>query len=165
MSPKTIGLIAHPRKKGVADLISAVAEEFRKLGIPVTLEHDAAALVGNKSSGASIGELARDTDLLVVLGGDGTILNVADHLAENTKPIFGINVGSLGFLTCSTSADYREAVSAVAKGKISFSERTMLQVEVISDGKAGPKAIGLNDVVLSRGKLSRLILLRTRVDG
>jgi len=164
MSPKTIGLIAHPKKRGAAELIKAVSEEFSKLGLPVRLEKESAALVGGKSS-LTIPQLARETDLLVVLGGDGTILNVADHLAENVKPIFGINVGSLGFLTCSTSADYREAVQAVAKGKIQFSERTMLQVQVTTDGKPGPVAIGLNDVVLSRGKLSRLILLRTRVDG
>lgn len=164
MSPKTIGLIAHPRKKGVSDLIKAVTEEFVKVGLPVKLEHETAALIGQDSS-ANIPDLARETDLLVVLGGDGTILNVADQLAEDIKPIFGINVGSLGFLTCSTSADYREAVQAVAKGQIHFSERTMLQVQVVSEGKTGPVAIGLNDVTLSRGKLSRLILLRTRVDG
>ena len=164
MSPKTIGLIAHPRKKAVSELIKAVREEFQKFGIPVQLEQESGALIGEKNS-ATIPELAKQTDLLVVLGGDGTILNVADHLAESMKPIFGINVGSLGFLTCSTSADYRQAVQAVAEGKIHFSERTMLQVQVMSAGKGGPMAIGLNDVVLSRGKLSRLILLRTRVDG
>jgi NAD+ kinase len=164
MPPKTIGLIAHPRKRGVADLIKAVREEFAKLNIPVRLEEESAALAGEKS-GATIARLAEETDLLVVLGGDGTILNVAGHLGENVKPIFGINVGSLGFLTCSTSTDYREAAQAVAKGKISFSERTMLNVQVISDGNTGPALIGLNDVTLSRGKLSRLILLRTQVDG
>jgi NAD+ kinase len=164
MSPKTIGLIAHPQKRGVGQLIAAVTEEFRKFDIPVRLEKNAAALVGEISA-ATIPELAADTDLLVVLGGDGTILNVAGCLGENIRPIFGINVGSLGFLTCSTSADYRHAVEAVAKGKISFSERAMLQVQVVSDGKRGPPTIGLNDAVLSRGKLSRLVLLRVRVDG
>jgi NAD+ kinase len=164
MSPKTIGLIAHPRKRGVGDVITAVGREFANLGIPVRLEEETAALVGEKS-GATISQLAEETDLLVVLGGDGTILNVADHLGENIKPIFGINVGSLGFLTCSTSSDYREAVQAVAKGTIQFSERTMLHVQVISDGNTGPASIGLNDVTLSRGKLPRLILLRTQVDG
>ena len=164
MSPKTIGLIAHPRKGGVSEVIRAVRDEFAKHGIPVRLEQEAAPLVGEKSS-ADIAQLAAETDLLVVLGGDGTILNVAGHLGGNIKPIFGINVGSLGFLTCSTSADYRDAVAAVANGKISFSERTMLQVQVMSEGKAGDKMIGLNDAVLSRGKLSRLILLQVRVDG
>jgi NAD+ kinase len=164
MSPKRIGLIAHPRKRGVTDLITAVTAEFEKLGISVCLEEEAAGLI-DRTSGATIAQLAEETDLLVVLGGDGTILNVAGHLGENVRPIFGINVGSLGFLTGSTSGDYRQAVQAVAKGQISFSERTMLHVQVISDGNTGPASIGLNDVTLSRGKLSRLILLRTRVDG
>ena len=164
MCPKTIGLIAHPRKRGVSQFIEAVREEFAKFNIPVRLGHEAAELVGEKDA-STISDLARETDLLVVLGGDGTILNVADHLGENIKPIFGINVGSLGFLTCSTSTDYRQAVRAVAEGKIHFSERTMLQVELVSGGNTSPAAIGLNDVVLSRGKLSRLILLRTRVDS
>lgn len=164
MPPKTIGLIAHPHKKDVGELIKAVSEEFAKFNIPVRLENDAAHIAGQKP-GLTVPELAKETDLLVVLGGDGTILNVADHLGEDVKPIFGINVGALGFLTCSTSTDYRQAVKAVAMGRIHYSERTMLQVRVISKGETGPPSIGLNDVVLSRGKLSRLILLRTRVDG
>src|SRR5947209_4397951 len=149
MPPKTIGLIAHPHKKGVADLISTVSQEFRKLEIPVYLENETGRLVGQKS-GPTIQQLAQQSALRVVLGGDGTILNVADQLGEFVKPLFGINVGSLGFLTCSTSADYRQAVQAVANGQINFSDRTMVQVQVISDGKAGPAAVGLNDVVLSR---------------
>jgi NAD+ kinase len=164
MSPKTVGLIAHTGKSGVAKLIALVIEELRRFGISARLEQSAAALIGEKSD-ATTAQLAAETDLLVVLGGDGTILNVADQLGENVKPIFGINVGSLGFLTCSMSSDYRQAVEAIAKGQITFSERTMLQAQVVSRGQKGPVSIGLNDVVLSRGKLSRLILLRTRVNG
>jgi NAD+ kinase len=147
----------------VSDVINAVRDEFAKHNIPVRLEQEAAGLVGEKSN-ADIARIAAETDLMVVLGGDGTILNVAGHLGDNIKPIFGINIGALGFLTCSTSGDYREAVAAVAEGKIAFSERTMLQVEVVSEGQTGEKMIGFNDAVLSRGKLSRLILLRVRVD-
>jgi NAD+ kinase len=164
MSPKTVGLIAHPRKAGVAKLIALVTEELRRFGISAILEQSAAELIGEKSD-VTTAQLAAETDLLVVLGGDGTILNVAGHLGNHVKPIFGINVGSLGFLTCSKSSDYRQAVEAIAQGQMNFSERTMLQVQVVSHGQAGPAAIGLNDVVLSRGKISRLILLSTRVNG
>src|SRR6202045_1892096 len=164
MSPKKVGLIAHTRKAGVAKLLALVTEELRGLGISPYLEQSAAALIGEKSD-ATTAQLAAETDLLVVLGGDGTILNVAGQLGDHVKPIFGINVGSLGFLTCSSSSAYREAVEAIAKGQINFSERTMLQAQVISGGQTGPVSIGLNDVVLSRGKLSRLILLHTRVNG
>jgi NAD+ kinase len=164
MPPKKIGLIAHTGKPGVAELIDAVAQEFARVSIAVAIEKETAALVGQRSD-RTVAQVAAEADLLVVLGGDGTILNVADHLGDAIKPIFGINVGSLGFLTCSTSTDYRDAVECIAKGRITFSERTLLDVRVRAASKERAALIGLNDAVLSRGELSRLIRLRTRVNG
>ncbi|MEY2547176.1 MAG: kinase, partial [Verrucomicrobiota bacterium] len=140
MRAKTIGLIAHPKKKGVAELIGAVTKEFEAAGLSILQEKETAALVGGESA-LGVGELAAKCDLLVVLGGDGTILNVAGQLGDNIKPIFGINVGSLGFLTCASSSDHREAVRAIVEGKIALSERTLLEVRV----SGGPSMIGLND--------------------
>jgi NAD+ kinase len=164
MPPKTIGLIAHTGKAGVGELIDAVAKEFSRVSIKVVIEKETAALVGQRSD-RTVAQVAAEADLLVVLGGDGTILNVADHLGDVIKPIFGINVGSLGFLTCSTSADYRDAVACVAKGAITFSERTLLDVRIKAGAKERTAMIGLNDAVLSRGECSRLVRLRTRVNG
>jgi NAD+ kinase len=164
MPPKTIGLIAHTGKAGVGELIDAVAKEFSRVSIKVVIEKETAALVGQRSD-RTVAQVAAEADLLVVLGGDGTILNVADHLDDVIKPIFGINVGSLGFLTCSTSADYRDAVACVAKGAITFSERTLLDVRIKAGAKERTAMIGLNDAVLSRGECSRLVRLRTRVNG
>ena len=164
MPPKKIGLVAHTGKPGVAELIDAVTKEFARVSIAVSIEKETGALVGQRSD-RTIAQLAAETDLLVVLGGDGTILNVADHLGDNIKPIFGINVGSLGFLTCSTSTDYREAVECIANGRITFSERTMLDVKLKTGNEEHASLIGLNDAVLSGGELSRLIRLRTRVNG
>jgi NAD+ kinase len=164
MPPKTIGLIAHPRKPGAAELVNAVAEEFAKHSIGVVIEEESARLADQKSNG-TIAQVAAKADLLVVLGGDGTILSVAGHLETAIKPIFGINIGSLGFLTCSSSAAYREAVASIAQGQISFSERTMLDVRISGSEGEQSAIIGLNDAVFSRGELSRLIRLRTRVNG
>lgn len=164
MSPKTVGLVAHTAKPGVAELIAAVAKEFGRLSIPLLIEKETAALI-KEDSPYSIAELGRKADLLVVLGGDGTILNVAGHLGDAVKPIFGINVGSLGFLTCSTSTDYRDAVEHIAQGQIAFSARSLLDVRIRTRGEESAAIIGLNDAVLSRGELSRLIRLRTRVNG
>lgn len=164
MSSKVIGLIAHTGKPGAAELIKAVADEFAKYSINVIIENDSAALAARKGDG-TIGEIAQKADLLVVLGGDGTILNVTGQLGEAIKPVFGINIGSLGFLTCSNSNTYPEAVKAIASGKITFSERTLLDVRITAGGKETTKLIGLNDAVFSRGEISRLIRLRTRVDG
>src|ERR1700731_5429017 len=164
MPPKTIGLIAHTGKPGVSELIHAVLEEFDRVSIAVSLEKETAALAGRKSD-KTIPQLAAETDLLVVLGGDGTILNVAGQLGERIKPIFGINVGSLGFLTCSSSSAYREAVEGIAQGKITFSDRTLLEVAIKNSHQGRAAMIGLNDAVFSRGELSRLIRLRACVNG
>ncbi|MFZ3376634.1 MAG: NAD(+)/NADH kinase [Chthoniobacterales bacterium] len=164
MPPKTIGLIAHTGKPGVAELIYALLEEFARFSMSILVEKETAALAGRKSDG-SVQQLAAKADLLVVLGGDGTILNVAGQLGEGIKPIFGINVGSLGFLTCSSSSAYREAVEGIAQGKITFSDRTLLEVRIKDSQKMKAPMIGLNDAVFSRGELSRLIRLRACVNG
>lgn len=164
MSPKTVGLIAHTGKPGAAALVEAVADEFAKFSIATVIEKESAALAGRKADG-TIKEVAAKSDLLVVLGGDGTILSVAGQLGESIKPVFGINIGSLGFLTCSSSTAYREAVEAIARGRITFSQRTLLDVRVNVAGGETEKIIGLNDAVFSRGEISRLIRLRARVNG
>jgi NAD+ kinase len=164
MHPKTIGLIAHTGKRGVGELIKSLTAEFARFSMSVLLEKDTAAVSGQRSE-ATIAQLGGKADLLVVVGGDGTILNVTGQLGEASPPIFGINVGSLGFLTCASSPAFREAVECIAKGKMTFSNRALLEV-VLRDSKEKHKPmIALNDAVFSRGELSRLIRLRTRVNG
>jgi NAD+ kinase len=164
MPPKTIGLTAHTGKPGVGDLVNAIAREFSRYSISVLLEKETAAIAGKKS-GHSIPALGSAADLLVVAGGDGTILRVVGQLGEVIKPIFGINVGALGFLTCASSSTYREAVECIAKDRINFSQRALLEARVRLGEKQTAKMIALNDAVLSRGELSRLVLLRTLVNG
>ena len=164
MPPKTIGLIAHTGKPGVGDLVNAIVQEFGRFSIKIEIEKETAAIAG-KSSDRSIAQLGAASDLLVVVGGDGTILHVVGQLGEVIKPIFGINVGSLGFLTCANSSAYREAVECIAKDRINFSQRTLLEARIKVAEKQTRKMTALNDAVLSRGELSRLVLLRTRVNG
>ena len=164
MHPKTIGIVAHPRKSGVGDLVNAIAQEFSSFSITPLLEKETARIAGQKSE-YSITDLGAAADLLVVAGGDGTILRVVGQLGEAIKPIFGINVGSLGFLTTASSATYREAVECLAKDRINFSQRALLEARVRLGEKQTAKMLALNDAVLSRGELSRLVLLRTRVNG
>jgi NAD+ kinase len=164
MHPKTIGIIAHTGKAGVGDLVNAIAEEFDGFSIKPLLEKETARIAGKKSD-YSITDLGAAADLLVVAGGDGTILRVVGQLGEAIKPIFGINVGSLGFLTTASSATYREAVECLARDRINFSRRALLEARVRLREKQTAKMLALNDAVLSRGELSRLVMLRTRVNG
>ena len=162
MHPKTVGLIAHTGKPGVGELIKSLEAEFARFKISILLEKETAE-VARENSQLSIAELGDKADLIVVVGGDGTLLNVAGHLGKTMPPIFGINVGSLGFLTTASSPAFREAVDCIANGKMTFSHRALLEV-TLADAKEKPM-IALNDAVFSRGELSRLIRLRTRVNG
>jgi NAD+ kinase len=164
MHAKVIGLVAHTGKPGVGDLINSIVKEFDRFSISILLEKETATIAGKKSD-HSISQLGAAVDLMVVVGGDGTILHVVGQLGDVVKPIFGINVGSLGFLTCANSSGYREAVEGIAKDRINFSQRTLLEVRVKIGAKQTGKMTALNDAVLSRGELSRLVLLRTRVNG
>lgn len=164
MRPNKIGLIAHTGKPGVAELTRTLRKELERAGLSVLVETNTAALAGMESS-STIPDLGREADLLVVLGGDGTILHLVGQLGDAIKPVFGINIGALGFLTCSNSSAYAEAVECIAAGKMVFSERTLLKVEVKMPGGGNSHMTGLNDVVLSRGEVSRLISLKTSVNG
>jgi NAD+ kinase len=164
MRPKTIGLIAHTGKPGVAELARSLAKQLEDAGLTVLLEKETAALAGLPDGGESA-ELGRAADLLVVLGGDGTILHLVGQLGDNIKPVFGINMGALGFLTCANSSASAEAVECIAAGKMIFSERTLLDVIVKTSKNDPVRMTGLNDVVFSRGDVSRLVRLKTNVNG
>jgi len=164
MRTKTIGLIAHTEKAGVAKLARDVIGEFKERSLGVIVENETAKIAKQKAGG-SILQIAQRSDLIVVLGGDGTILNVVAIAGKNLKPIFGINVGSLGFLTCVNSSAYREAVDAIVSGRISYSKRALLSVELRTNKRVLSTVHALNDAVVSRGDLSRLIRLNAKVNG
>lgn len=164
MHPKTIGLIAHTGKTGVAELTRALAKQLESAGLTVLLERETAALA-KLPDGRASADLGRDADLLVVLGGDGTILHLVGQLGDNIKPVFGINIGALGFLTCANSSASAHAVECIANGRMIFSERTLLDVSVKLPAGSASSMTGLNDVVFSRGEVSRLVRLKASVNG
>lgn len=164
MPARQIGLIANDGKPGAPELVRALVAAFAGHHLPVRLEANTAELIGGKS-GATHDEIARTCDLLVVLGGDGTILQVLHALKERSRPIFGINLGTLGFLTCVGAAAWPQAVEAIVHGTYQLSERTLLRAEIVRDGATIATHAALNDAVISRGEQSQLIRLDVCVDG
>ena len=164
MYPKLIGLVAHAQKKGAAALVSALRQQFEQHGVALQLENAAARLLG-EGNGQAVADLSRHCELIIVLGGDGTILRTVHDLGDQLRPIFGINLGTLGFLTCLGPADYRQAVKCIVDGNYLLSSRSLLYVEVVRKNAVTGHHLGLNDAVISRGALSRLIRLETRVNG
>ncbi len=164
MPQKPIGLAANAGKPFAAEIISALAERFRARGVEVLLETATAALV-DEPHGYSPHDLGARCCIAVVLGGDGTLLNFVHKLHENICPVFGINLGSLGFLTCLNSSAAGEAVEAICSRKYVLSMREMLSVAVERNGEIVSQQTALNDAVISRGEISRLIKLDTSIDG
>ena len=164
MSLRRIGLIANDSKAGAKELATGIARAFDRHGMSPLLDSRTAELIGADSA-STPGALARECDLLVVLGGDGTILQVLHELEQRTPPMFGINLGSLGFLTSASAGQWAAAVDAIVTNNYVLSERSLLSVEVTRDGKQEEPRTALNDAVISRGELSRLIRLDVHIDG
>lgn len=159
-----IGLVAHPGKPGALAMAARLRDAFEARGAEVRLETKTAALMG-ESDGHTTRELADKSELLVALGGDGTILQVVREMGPALKPVFGINLGSLGFLTCVSSLAVEQAVDCIVSGCYVKTERILLEMEVRREDATIARGLGLNDVVVSRGALSRLIRLQTWIDG
>jgi NAD+ kinase len=110
-------------------------------------------------------ELVENLDLLVVLGGDGTLLHGAALVADRKVPILGINLGHLGFLTSCAPADARPAIERALAGQLPLEERMRLCVEVVRGSGERVTRFACNDAVLSQGALARLIELEAYLDG
>jgi NAD+ kinase len=164
MSAPLIGLVAHTGKPGALAMAARLRDEFQKQGAVVRLEAHTSEMIG-AGPGESTGSLAKDCEIIVVLGGDGTILQVVHEMGEDFKPIFGINLGSLGFLTCVSSSAVEQAVECIVSRRYVKTLRILLEMEVRRADTTIARRVGLNDVVISRGGLSRLIRLQAWVDG
>jgi NAD+ kinase len=159
-----IGLIAHAGKDGSASLVKSVTEELDRRGAPYFLEKATAALIGKRSN-LDEAHLSEQCGLLLVMGGDGTILRALHRSGGHIRPIFGINIGSLGFLTCLGSGEYLKAIDCVLSGNYKLSPRSLLDVAIDGPGGTIPLERALNDVTISRGERSQLVKLQASVDG
>jgi NAD+ kinase len=109
-------------------------------------------------------EVAREADLLLVFGGDGTILRVAREIAGLRTPLLGINIGGLGFLTAVPSSELSQALNHVWRGEYHFERRVLIQARGSAKGQEVERS-ALNDFVIGRGISSRLIEIEVKVDG
>ena len=162
MPARHLGLIANDSKPGARELLAALVREFAAHPVQLHFDHRAARLLGTETSHDE-SALADRCELLIVLGGDGTILDVLHALGSNLRPLFGINLGTLGFLTTVGATERVRAVNAIVAGDYVLSERTLLKVETLRSGAVIHTDTALNEAVASRGELSRLVRLAVRI--
>jgi NAD+ kinase len=159
-----IGIIANPTKQDAARHVHRLERAFREAGATVLLEEATATFVEERH-GMPLTELAAGCDVMVVLGGDGTILRTARLLGPAVKPLAAVNTGRLGFLTTATEGELERFVTAIMTHDYRLSHRSV--VEACFTGVDGQefREGGMNEVTVTRGTFSRLIHLEVRVNG
>jgi len=164
-SIRRIGLLGNAEKAACAEIVREAVRLIRNAGLEYCCEQETARLAGlGGETSANAGTLARAVDLLLVFGGDGTILRAAREIAGCATPILGVNIGGLGFLTAVPSDHLAMALKSVLSGEYAIQSRALIEASGVARGKKILQA-ALNDIVVSRGAVSRLISLDVGVDG
>jgi len=162
---RTVGIISKPRPEEVERVVPQLLERLAAFNLEVFYDSQTAACLPPDGRERPREQLPALVDLLIVLGGDGTLLAAARLLGEHTVPILPVNLGGLGFLTSVTLDELYPILQQVIEGKHRISERVLLQAEVIRDGKVVARQRALNDAVLNKGPLARMVDLNLQIDG
>ncbi len=162
----SVALIGRYNGRKAADPLNLLGLFLQKQGCSVLLEQESAAATGvSQFEIADYVALGARADLAVVLGGDGSMLNAARNLAHYKVPLIGVNQGRLGFMTDIAAGTMLESMAQVLEGKYSVEDRTLFVAEVMRNGSPSFTTIALNDVVVNKGALGRLIEFRVHIDN
>jgi NAD+ kinase len=159
-----VGFILKPDKTEVGAILEDLVPWLREQGhVPVVPTEDQIAPAGAEIIPEA--ELGASVDLAVVLGGDGTMLRAGRLVADQGKPVLGLNLGQLGFLAMFSPAEAKAALTAALAGKLQRAERMRLQVTFMRVGAEPVVRFALNDAVLHQGAMARLIEVNAFCDG
>jgi len=169
-SPKTIALVGKYHSREIAESLRQLAEYLHERGISVFIERETAEQVGRQVDLArwvtcGFSDIGAHADLAIVIGGDGTMLNAARRLARYRVPLVGINQGRLGFMTDIARNDMLTGIDDLLDGRFAAENRMLLDAEVIRDGKEIAANQALNEVVVDKGAIGRMIEFALSIDG
>jgi NAD+ kinase len=161
-----IGILARPDAVKAPEVVRDLVGWVTQRGLAALLEKETADLVPDLGLPAvHRDDLPAQVDLLVVLGGDGTLLSAARAVSDLGTPILGVNLGGLGFLTATTLEEAVPALEACLQGGMVVEERMMLRARVRREGERVAESLALNDAVIIKSAMSRLINLSVSVQG
>jgi NAD+ kinase len=158
-----VGLCVKPASAKAGQAAHTLARRLGERGVAVFADSEAARFVGTPGQGREA--LAEKVDLLVVLGGDGTLLAVAREIGASEVPILGVNLGQLGFLAEVAPEEQLEVLDHVLRGQFETVARMRLEVRAERSGAEIARALALNDLVIKGSDLARMIDLEARTDG
>lgn len=163
MKFRSIGICVKPDQPQLTEQVDALVGWLRDRGVDVRLDTHAALLQDAPS--ADVEDWISKVDLVVVLGGDGTLLAAARAIDDRPVPILGVNLGTLGFLAETSSEGLLDSMEDALAGRFVVAPRMRLEVSVEGAGDRGARYLALNDAVIGKSALSRMIDLETRADG
>ncbi len=160
----TIGLIMNPLKAGGKALLRDLILQFEERNVSIFLEEESARQI-DAEGGLSLHLLAEKVDILVILGGDGTILYNLRRLGDKVKPVAAINTGTLGFLTCATADESQKLVDCLISGDYKMTKRTVISCDLTHHDEKRKSFSALNEVTIGRGMNSRVVHVEACVNG
>lgn len=162
---KRVGLFGKYGDRGGREVLQRLCALLEARDLEIIVEAETAiALKLTHATSCPLDRIGADIDLAIVLGGDGTLLNVARALAVHRIPLIGINAGRLGFLA-DVSSDNMGMIGEILDGHYQTEERFLLSADIVRDGATVLARIAFNDVVVNKGDLARLIEFETYIDG
>jgi NAD+ kinase len=165
LSMRKIGIIPKKQDARVRDVVDDVVSWLQSRDVEVYLDRDSGVRCSANPSVVESDEMIRQVDVILVLGGDGTLLHAARLVGAAGIPMLGVNLGSLGFLTEVKLDDIYSALEGLLSGQYQSEERVLLNVEVIREGKTEVQYLALNDAVINKGALARIIDLEVSVNS
>jgi NAD+ kinase len=162
---RSVGIISRPRREELAAVVPPLLAWLEQRGIQVACDAETVSCLTPARPAHPREELPVISDMLIVLGGDGTLLAAARLMTDHNVPVLPVNLGSLGFLTSVTLEDMYGVLEQALYGQVRYSERVMIEAQVIRKSHMVHHACALNDAVLNKAALSRIIDLQLSVDG
>jgi NAD+ kinase len=163
---KRLGIVAKTDRDEARTVVPQLLDWCAARGIQPILEKETAGVCPQATCGVvGRSELPSHSDLLLVLGGDGTLLSMARMVGDLGVPILGVNLGGLGFLTALTLDELFPALEAYLRDELVIEERMLLEARVYRQGERLGEYAALNDVVITKSAMSRIIRLEVAVDG
>lgn len=165
MPIKRVGIVSKPKKTEIREVVPPLIAWLRERAIEVFIDKETASIVESPARPVSRNEMASMVDLIVVLGGDGTLLATARALNRKPVPLLAVNLGGLGFLTVITRDDIYPALESVLAGQSQIERRVQIEGELVRADEVISSFLALNDVVLNKGAIARIIDFDVLVDG
>lgn len=163
---RTIGLIGKYADPGIAGTVRAVAGQLRQRNLTILADEQCRPYLEDAGEPAATREtIAAQADLIVVIGGDGTLLNAARSFADASAPLLGVNLGRLGFLAELSPEQLDGALGAILEGQYQAERRNLLETAIARDGQEIAGSNALNDAVVHKWDMSRMIELETWIEG